>query len=387
MTFILVSWLIATIFIVIAVTFFRKNFVWWEYAVLAIAPLLLSGIIYSIDTSFRQSDLEFFSNQTVKVEYYEYWETYVHKTCTRSYDCNCSTDSKGHKSCSTCHETYDCSYCDHNPARYIAYNESGKSKAISESEYKRIAKKFGTERFVELNRNINKWGSCGKDGDMYVAEWNGDQEKFEIFATEHTYENKIRLSDSYGFRKLTKQEKSLIHEYPPVNSVYQASITGNWYNMNDYYRATFLLDRFNGKFGKSKQIKAFIFTYYNKPPNVADLQRIYFQNGNKNEIIICVGYTGSQATWVKAFSWTDEKVCENEAVRYFQPNMTLTGLVEHMMPVWEKNWVRKQFTPYNEIINIQPSTTGWVIMVVLNLILCAILGVSFKNNEYQNYQF
>lgn len=384
MTFILTSWAIAFVFVLVAASLFRKHFVWWEYFILLAAPLLLSGIIYGIDTNARVSDTEFFSNQTVKVEYYEYWETYVHKTCTRTYDCNCSTDSKGHKSCSTCTETYDCSYCDENPAKYIAYNENGKSREISESEYRRIVKKFGNEQFVELNRDIDNWAGCGQDGNMYVSQWDGNPERFEIFATAHTYENKIRLSDSYGFRELSKQEKSRIHEYPGINGVYQPSITGNWHNTSDYWRAMFLLDRFNGQYGKSKQIKAFIFTYYNQTPDVADLQRLYFQNGNKNEIILCVGYTGSQATWIKAFSWTDEKVCENEAVRYFRSDMTLTGLVEHMIPIWRDKWVRKQFTPYNEIINIQPSTTAWVIMIILNLGLCAILGNAFIRNEYES---
>lgn len=382
MAFIITSWIIAALFLVVAIVWFNKQFVWWEYLVLLVAPIALAGIIYTIDTSVRVSDTEYFSNQTVKVEYYEYWETYVHKTCTRTYECNCQTDSKGHKSCSTCTETYDCSYCDEHPARYIAYNESGKSWDITKSEYERIARKFGTQRFVDLNRNIDHWLGCGKDGDMYEATWNGDQEKFEIFVTAHTYENKIRLSDSYGFRDLTEVESKRIHQYPVINGVYQSSIYGNWFNTSDYNRATFLLDRFNGQFGKSKQIKAFILTYYNQTPDVADLQRIYFQNGNKNEIIVCVGYTGDKATWIKAFSWTDEKVCENEAVRFYSPDMTLTGLVEHMIPVWKEKWARKQFTPYNEIISIQPSTTAWVIMIVLNFLLCFGLGFLFFKNEF-----
>lgn len=383
MSFILTSWFIAAVFLAVAVKFFNKHFVWWEYLILLLTPIAIGGIIFKIDTTARVSDTEYFSNQTVKVEYHEYWETWDVKTCTRSYDCNCSTDSKGHRSCSTCYETYDCSECDETSAEYIAYNESGKSRNITASEYRRIAAKFGTQRFIELNRKINFSHGCGKDGDMYSAEWNGDPEKFEIFVTAHTYENKIRLAGSYGWKKLTKQEKQRIHEYPPVNSVYQASIHGNWYNMSDYYRATFLLDRFNGQFGKSKQIKAFIFTYYNQTIDVVDLQRSYFQNGNKNEIIVCVGYTGTQATWLKAFSWTDEKVCENEAVRFFQPSMTLTDFVEHMIPVWQEKWQRKQFTPYNEIISIQPSTTAWVIMILVNLILCTVLGVGFIRNEHE----
>lgn len=389
MNFIFFGWGIAAIAFVVAIVFFKAKFVWWEYAILAVLPPFMAWGIYAIDVEHRTNDVEFFTNQVVKVEYYEYWETYVRKTCTRSYNCNCRTVTRGsgktrtsHRECSTCYETYDCSYCDHNAARYIAYNERGQSADISAAEFNRIANKFGTKRFVELNRSINHSGGCGQDGDLYVAEWDGNMNKFEPYCTDHVYENKIRLNNSYGFRDLTKTERARVFDYPAINNVYQPSVVGNWYNNEDLNWSRFLLDRFNGQYGKSKQIKAFIFTYYNQTDDVANLQRIFFQNGNKNEIILCVGYDCCGATWVKAFSWTDEKVCENEAVRFYSRDMKLYQLVEHMIPVWTANWKRKEFTPFNEIMEISPSNTAWWIMIIIIVLTVTAMVFFFSRNEF-----
>lgn len=390
MDFIFFGWGIAIFGLTVAIAYFKSKFVWWEYAIMGIFPPILSALIYWIAVSNAATDVEFFTAQTVKVEYYEYWETYVSKTCTRTYECNCRTVTSGtgsnttsHRECSTCTETYDCSYCDEYPAKYLAHSNTGEIREISQSEFNRIANKFGTKRFVELNRKIDNWSFCGKDGDLYVAEWDGDRNKYEPFCTSHTYENKIQLNKSFGFRDLTEVEKSRIHEYPAISSVYQPSIVGNWHNTNDINWARFLLDRFNGEYGKKKQIKAFIFTYYNQTPDVAELQKIYFKGGNKNEIIVCVGYDCCKATWVRAFSWTDEKICEVEVTRYFREDMKLYQMVEYLIPIWTANWKRKEFTPYNQIMQISPSKSTWWLMAIFQIILLVTLLYFFHNNEFK----
>ena len=385
MEFILVGMGFAVAAVAVAAIFFKKSFVWWEYLILGITPPIIAVLVYITSESTRKWDTEYFTNTCVKVEYVEYWETWVDKTCSRTYSCNCTTDSKGHKSCDTCTEYYDCSYCDENGPYYYAYNEKGKRESISESEYRRISKKFGTERFVELNRYISRSGLCGKDGDSYVAEWNGDESKYEPFCTAHKYENKVRLSNAYNFVELSESEKKRVKDYPDIYGVYQDAIVGQWFDKRDLYNANFKLNRFNGQFGKKKQIKAFIFTYYNQNNDVMDLQRRYFEGGNKNEIIICVGYAPTVGvTWVRAFSWTDEKICENEAVRFYTKDMKLEQLVDHMIPVWTANWKRKEFTPLNDIVNIVPTTGAWITMIILVLIITTILTIAFKQNQNYN---
>lgn len=385
MEFLFVSFLVAALAMAVAAIFFAKKFVWWEYLVMGFSPFAIAAMVFFIDQEGRKWDTEYFTNTVVRVEYIEYWETYVSKTCYK--DCNCKTvkSSNGKSSsrkCDTC--PYDCSYCDKNPAQYWAYNERGDRAPISSVEYQRIKNKFGNEKFVELNRSIRHWGSCGEDGDKYVSEWNGNLEQFEPYCTDHNYVNKVRLSNTYGFRDLTEDEMKKVKKYPQIINVYQPSIVGNWPWKDDAAKATFKLDRFNGLNGKKLQIKAFIFTYYNQRSDVVDLQKIYFENGNKNEIIVCVGYDGNGVTWVRAFSWTDEKICENEAARFYTKDMKLEALVDHMIPVWTANWKRKEFSPLNELIHLTPSTTAWITMIILQIILVVGLTIAFKQNEFEN---
>lgn len=385
MEFIFATFFMAAISMAVAAIFFKKQFVWWEYLVMGFSPFFIAFMVFFIDQEGRKWDTEYFTNTTTRVEYVEYWETYVEKTCYR--DCNCrdvkSSDGKSsHRECDRC--PYDCSYCDHNPAQYWAYDEKGHGSPISALEYQRIKSKFGNEQFVDLHRHINYSGGCGKDGNKYVSTWNGDLEKYEPYCTDHRYENKVRLSNTYNFSELTDTEKNRIKNYPPIVNVYQPSIVGQWPWKDDLQKATFKLDRFNGLNGKKLQIKAFIFTYYNQQSDVVDLQKRYFEGGNKNEIIVCVGYDKNGVTWVRAFSWTDEKICENEAVRFYTKDMKLETLVDHMIPVWTANWKRKEFTPLNELIHLSPSLAAWITMIVLQIIIVTILTIAFSRNEYQN---
>lgn len=380
----LVGFLMASLAMGVAAIFFAKKFVWWEYVILAITPIAISFFSCLLDGEIRSRDTEYFTNTVKRVEYIEYWETYVNKTCTRSYDCNCGTDRDGRRTCQTCYESYDCSYCDINDAEYWAYDENGRGMRISKGEYYRIKNKFGNEKFVDLNRNINYSMGCGRDGNKYVSEWDGNLDLYEPFCTAHSYINKVRLSNTYNFRDLNEAELKRVKNYPKISSVYQTSIVGQWVSRDDLEKARFKLDRFNGLNGKNLQIKAFIFTYYNESSDVVDLQRLHFEGGNKNEIIICVGYNEKGVTFVRAFSWTDEKICENEAVRFYSKDMKLEALVDHMIPVWTKNWKRKEFTSLNDLVQSEPSASTWVLIIFLEILLTAFLVVAFKNNEFEH---
>lgn len=377
MIFVLVSLFFSIASFIVAIKLFPQKFIFWEYVILFLAPLCIGALIYNIDAGIQESDKEFFTNTTVSVRYTEPYVTWVSKQC--AYDCNCTKDKNGHQTCSTCYK--DCSYCDEHSANYEAVSETGKSKNISSYEYNRLKTRFQNSKFLELNRTIRYHGGCGKDGDAYESWWDNDPLKYEMFATEHSYVNKLRLNSSYNFKPLTEVEKKRVFDYPNVDEVYQSSVVGNWYNTSDLAIAKRKLDRFNGLNGKTKQIKVFVFLYNNETPDVADLQRQHFQGGNKNEMIYCIGHDGQKTKWVKSFSWTDEKICENEAMHYQSDTMTLNGFVDHMIPVLYNNWKRKEFTPLNNVLTIAPSTSAWIWLIVVNIIVSVFLVYFFQKND------
>lgn len=371
--------------IAIAVIFLHKKFVWWEYLILGLTPIAIAFIALFLDEQARIWDTEYRTSTLTYAEYVEPYSTWVTKECSkRVCDTKRNSDGTTYEDCHT--EYYDCSECDRFSARWYVYDNNGKQTAINEYEYKRLCAKFGNNSFVELNRNITYRLSCGVDGDKYVTTWDGNPDRYEHYATAHNYENKVRLSNSFNFHKLTEAEKKRVKDYPAINHVYQPSIVGQWYDKQDYATALQKLDRFNGLNGKKKQIKVFMFLYHNESPDVVDLQRNYFEGGNKNEMIVCIGYDNAGKTqWVRAFSWTDEKICEVEATHYAKPDMKLTDLVDYMVPIWYNNWKRKEFTPMNELVTMVPTGGAIFGCVITQLIVLGLMLFGFTKNEHYNF--
>jgi hypothetical protein len=381
--------LVTFIFIILAISvariFFHHKMEAWEYVSLPIIAILATALVVSINFHQRKTDTEYWGELILKVEYVEYYETYVVKTCTRSYDCNCST-TNGRRSCSTCYETYDCSYCDYNPKKYYAYTKRNKYQ-ISEGEYNKIKAKFGNETFVELNRSINRSFGCGVDGDSYVSVWGWKNDNAENATTEHSYENKVILSNVYSFP--FDGNMNGIFDYPKVDGVYQKGILGKWKDANDLRVAEQKLQYFNGLNGEKIQMKVFVFIYENADMQTFERQRNFMKGGNKNEMIVCLSKgSDGQVKWAKAFSWTDEKICENEVTRFWRenPSATMTGFFDYIFPVWEKNWKRKHFKPLNDLVVMELDETGWKYFIITLLVVLGIAcGIFFYTPKTVQY--
>jgi hypothetical protein len=47
--------------------------------------------------------------------------------------------------------------------------------------------------------------------------------------------------------------------------------------------------------------------FKNKDVDIAFKQEAYWANGNQNEVVICIGYSGNKINWVRPFSWSENK--------------------------------------------------------------------------------
>lgn len=363
MILLVISLIIVIIYIGIALSYFKHSFNYLELLLLCTVPFLVPLSTSLIDQKISTVDTEFWTNTVQSVEYHEYWEEYVHKTCTR--ECCCTTNSNGNRSCST--ETYDCSYCDKNPIEYYAISEEGVEKQISEQYYKYYVKKFGKKPHkVDLHRNITYYGGCGVDGDKFVSNWPKTDSTYESFTTKHTYANKVRKSKIHGFKKLTKEQKKLVYDYPTINGVKQRHLIG----LDNKY-IEHKLDVFNGTKGKKLQIKVFVFVY-KQNESIGELQEQYFQRGNKNELLLLIGMDSTGViTWKKTLSWTQSgEVLEALDFAVTQHKNNLPKIIDQVLEVTEKNWVRTEFTPLNAITNLTISKAAIIMNIILTILIC-----------------
>ena len=300
---------IPIVFSILAYYIWHKAFVWWELlvptGVSAVAILISYYTIKNID----MHDVEYNGYTIVEARYYEYWETYVHKTCTKQV----CTGSGKDEHCHT--ETYDCSYCDHNSPYWIAVDDHGNTYSITETKYKELRIKWKSQpKFVELNRSINHYFGCGQDGDMYSIQWDGKIETSESAVVERSFDNIVKASHSaFKFPEITDEEADSmrLYHYPQFYDFYkQNAILGLEQFPNIKY-PRYLQTKFeylNGHLGPINKVKVFTLLFKNKPLSIASNQEAYWDGGNQNELVVCISLDDSlNIQWVKPFSWCDNK--------------------------------------------------------------------------------
>lgn len=147
--------------------FFRKETMWWEYVVLIVPSVLIFLFTKLCMVSYNESDTEYLGGYITKVRYYEEWDEWVHKTCSRRV--RTGTDSNGNATYRT--EYYDCSYRDYHPEHWSYFDNEEKERRIKEEEFDSVRVKFGSRPvFVDMNRNYYRI-----DGDAYDYHWGGQR--------------------------------------------------------------------------------------------------------------------------------------------------------------------------------------------------------------------
>lgn len=286
--------------------FFKKQIAWWELLLPSLISLVIVFAIYELSIYGQTSDTQYLGDLIVKCEYYEPWETYVHRTCSETV-CD-SRDKNG--SCTSSHTRYyDCSYCDYTSEKYYAYTSTGKCISISEHKFYELKARWGGQwTFHDMQRDIDFYGSCGKDGDMYYISWDRNQATAEPCIWEESYENKVQAANS-AFTYTDKVDPKGLYDYPPIYDQYkQISVLGIdsiGLCAADIQKIEKQFEFFNAYYGPRKKVHFFLIVYRDKSPSIAKRQEIYWKGGNQNEVTLCIGIDPktNQVLWSRAFSW------------------------------------------------------------------------------------
>ena len=329
--------------------------------------------------------------------HYEYWETWVTQTCSRQVPCgeSCSTDSNGNTTCTTvyCTEYYDCSYCDRNPEHWIASDNKGNTYSISRDKYERLTKQWVSQpKKQELNRSIDFSGSCGCDGERFDIFWNQDIYTSEGAVRRESYTNVIKRSRS-AF-KYTKVDTSVInrlglYEYPKEYDYYkQQPILGlEKLKLPKAKQDSIvkLYEYLNG-YGYKTHNKTFLLLFPDKSIEAASYQEKHWISGNRNELVICVGYDSQtqDLTWIKAFSWTDNKrvVVEVREELMELKKLDLFRFYPRIFKAVKEHFKPKDFKDFDYLTVDYPTWTYYFVWIMVLIINIGGL-ILIEKNEYR----
>ncbi len=356
--------------------FFKRRVLWWELVI----PVIVCAIVTTIckfGTEFSQTlDTEYWGGWVTSAEYYESWDETV--PCTHAkYETRYDSDGNSYQEFVGYEHAYDVDY--HGP--YWQVNDSnGFSKRVRESHWNELVSRFGNKSFVDLHRDYHL-----NDGDKYVTRWSGEDATLLCYVSKHRYENRVQASKSvFNFQEVDPEEHGLF-EYPPINGYRCSAILG--YSGSNNRQATHQLDIINAKLGALKKIRVMILVFVDKPMEAAIAQQNYWKNGNKNELIICVGVNKQkQVQWSHVFSWTEvEKLkvdVRSKVIEQSGETLDLLPVIKWLGPYVKQYWVKKSFDDF-DYLTVEPP--GWMVVLtfVLTFLASVISSLWVIHNQYR----
>lgn len=379
---------------VIGMRFFFERFVWWEYILpLASTMFVILVLKLSVRTSLI-TDREYRGSMIVEAEYYEYWETWVKKTCSETYNCDCKRDKDGREVCQTCTRYYDCSECEKYPPMWIANDDNNNSWNISKEYYEYLRSKWNAKpEFVDMDRDIDDSHGCGEDGNMYRIKWDGKVESSEPAVVEEDYENRVQAShSSFNLPHIpeSKAARLGLYKYPPIHDRYKQSVflgLDSIVSPSENHRIEQKFQYFNGHYGPENKMKLFICLFYNKPLSISYDQEAYWNGGNQNELVVCIGLdTSGTLQWVRPFSWTDNKRvlvdCREDIMelKTFKPDSVYLAIEK---AVDRSGDFHKSFKKDFSYLRVElPTWSLWLVWIISIAVTGAVWYWCFRN-EYR----
>ena len=349
---------------------FNKKMVWWEYMALIVPSLLFIFITQLIMVSVNSSDTEYFGGYINRITYYEPWDEMVRVRHTR-------TDKDGD---TEVYYTWEREY--HSERYTYVDNESSWEYHLSKKEYEVIKKRMGNNSvFRDMNRKYHRI-----DGDAYDIYWDKTIEHLYDITTPHSYTNKIKASQSHTIFKYSdiseEDAKELgLYEYPDIKLMNQNPIIGRYASDKDKQRIKYI----NATYGKTHQFRVYILFYEGKNIEISEQQKAYWQNGNKNEFVVCLGTQQDSVVWCNPFSWCDEPKLEVLTRDYFiqNPKVDIDAYGKWLQTQIPTKWKRKEFADF-EYIRIGLSRGQYITLIIIMILLNIGISVFLVMNDIKN---
>lgn len=358
--------------IIILKFIYKKHITWWEMVLPCLPSLLINPLTYLLIETSLTSDTERWGGWVVEARYYEEWNEYIHRTCTRTVGSGKNTRT----------ETYDCSYVQYHRPYWEAVDSNNQTSRISEASYLSLVKKFGNKHFKNMHRHYHTI-----DGDMYYTRWNNDDNRLQPVTTEHYYENRIQNTNGvFSYPPLNTEEKRHIYDYPQVDYFNDDPILGNALDSNT---AEYKLQFWNAKIGRSKEVRIWILIFNGEPHLTGLLQEAHWKGGNKNEFIICVGIDNKKVSWCHPFCWSpngnvSNQTLKSEVANYVEntANFSFSTFIDWLIPNIKEKFKRKNFDEF-KYISIDPPLWAHILVFILTILSTSIIGYIVINNEYK----
>jgi hypothetical protein len=119
---------------------------------------------------------------------------------------------------------------------------------------------------------------------------------------------------------------------------------------------------------------------------VVNKQRSYWEGGNKNEFVVCIGTDNSgNFEWVDAFSWMSKPALEAEVEDFIMnhEDVKLKKFADWLPGQVAAHWKRRDFKDFEYLQMELTETQIWWVMIIL-MIYNIVMSLWVVNNESEN---
>ena len=314
------------------------------------------------------NDEEYRSYYAIKIVHEDAWDEWIKRTCTRTH-----RTANGH----TYTTNYDCSYRKYHPDIWYIVGNDGDKTSINQDEYDSIRKEWGVpEVFVDMKRKYYRL-----DGDAQEYVWDNNWKTGRYWTVVKKYENRIKGSESIlkGEHITEEGARTLgLYEYSKVPII----------GFNDDIGKK-RIEYINSYYGTSKQIHIFLLVWDSNKysPDISEDQKAYWEGGNMNELVICLGVNNSIVRWSNSFSWQENQELDVRVKNYFIEHDSLdierfSYYLENSLNLWHRRDFEKDFNYIQPFLST--SQLLWVYILAILSSFGSVIGMYYlwKQNKY-----
>lgn len=317
---------------------------WSDYLFLFLTGEVVVAALHYTFYYFRTHAEEYVGSIVKSLHYEAPWTELVPQTVTRR-------DSRGN--------TYTTVQIRHvyHPEKYYFTTTRGSSMGTDAGFFYNTVNLWGVspERCQWVGSRIRGGVRYGLNASMpSTVPMMVDDVRWVSVTEPHNYKNKIRNSNSiFKHRRISRKEARELglYDYPAIVHHDAPAILSKHFpvapDVFDRWR------RFNGYWAPSRQMRVYILLFKaSHGVGIAEMQRAYWQGGNKNEFVVCIGLDDDGTVdWARVFSWADSQQLEVETADWLVSHGKLDLHAFHSWFVAASgSWKRKEFADFNYLL-------------------------------------
>jgi hypothetical protein len=342
----------------IAAAVLKKSINYQEAIVQAVIMSLLIASAWAVGSWNATSDTEVWNGYIIS-------KSRVHDTYEDPYDCMCTTDKDGNRSCQTCYET-----------RYTV--DWTAQSTVGNFTFKRLDT---SSRSVYNTPDPADYAACNK----------GDPA-----SREHSYTNYVQAVPDSLFasnKALASQFAGKIPSQPRVYAHYNYDRVINQGVLTAAEQKVLEDDIDNAlkSMGASHQANIIVILTGITDPNFKVAVENTWLGGEKNDVVVFLGVSGNQIVWVDVMTWALNSGNELLQVKLrndlsAMKTMDADGVSKTIVSNVKAHYIRPKMKDYEYLEDaVQPSDTMIIVILLLSIFGSAGMTYFFHKNDVRPF--